>query len=121
MYVVNRRSNIALQFERNQELLPTAMSSHSSVATRRVFDVAVVGGGVSGLSAALRLSQVDESLSVGLLEADESRLGGRVRTTSLNGQPLELGAQWIHGRGENPLWKFAEENKVSKVWLKLSH
>jgi hypothetical protein len=25
---------------------------------------------------------------------------------------LELGAQWIHGRGENPLWKFCLQNQL---------
>jgi hypothetical protein len=25
---------------------------------------------------------------------------------------LELGAQWIHGRGENPLWKFCLHNQL---------
>ena len=25
---------------------------------------------------------------------------------------LELGAQWIHGRGECPLWKFVNDNQI---------
>ena len=31
-----------------------------------------------------------------VLEA-KNNLGGRIRTVSLNGSPLELGAQWIYG------------------------
>ncbi len=79
---------------------------------RRDFDVVVVGAGVAGLSAAHRLGKEDPSLSVALLEAEAERIGGRVHTVQLNGQPLELGAQWIHGRGENPLWKFVQEQGV---------
>ena len=35
-----------------------------------------------------------------------SRLGGRVESWPLGeGSQVELGAQWIHGRGECPLWR----------------
>ena len=51
------------------------------------------------------------SSKVIVLEA-EDRLGGRIETIPKNGNVIELGAQWIHGRGENPLWKFVVENKV---------
>jgi monoamine oxidase len=46
-----------------------------------------------------------------ILEALD-RVGGRIHTIPVNGDWVELGAQWIHGRGENPLWKFVQENKV---------
>ena len=26
---------------------------------------------------------------------------------------VELGAQWIHGRGENPVWKYVNENNIT--------
>ena len=29
--------------------------------------------------------------------------------------PLELGAQWIHGRGECPLWKFVNDNQIAGI------
>ena len=38
-----------------------------------------------------------------------SRVGGRVESFPLllgGGSCVELGAQWIHGRGECPLWKY---------------
>ena len=63
-------------------------------------------GGVSGLFAALRLVEEGRH-SVTLLEAAD-RLGGRVHTVQHNGSPLDLGAQWIHGRGECPLWQFVK-------------
>ena len=59
------------------------------------YKVIVIGGGLSGLSAATHL--VDHGISgVCVLEA-KNNLGGRIRTVSLNGSPLELGAQWIYG------------------------
>ncbi len=60
-------------------------------------DVAVVGGGFAGLSAGLRLLRAGRSFVV--LEASD-RIGGRAWTDYglLEGVPLELGAQMIHGR-----------------------
>jgi len=62
-------------------------------------DVLIVGGGTAGLSCARNLSKGDKSIKILLLEA-ESRLGGRIHTIEYEGNPLELGAQWIHGRGK---------------------
>jgi oxygen-dependent protoporphyrinogen oxidase len=50
--------------------------------------VVVVGGGVSGLVAAWHLAKA--GARVVLFEADEA-LGGKLRTTSLEGHPLDLG------------------------------
>jgi monoamine oxidase len=55
-------------------------------------DVAVVGGGVSGLYAAWRLAEANPSLSVRLYEQGQ-RLGGRLRTLEVVGDSaVELGA-----------------------------
>ena len=51
-----------------------------------------------------------------ILEALD-RIGGRIHTIPVNGDWAELGAQWIHGRGENPLWKFVQENKVINFFV----
>jgi len=57
----------------------------------------VIGGGFAGLSAALRLIEAGHTCVV--LEASD-RLGGRTYTDYrlVEGVPLELGAQMIHGR-----------------------
>jgi monoamine oxidase len=59
-------------------------------------DVIVIGAGVAGLTAARRLAEA--GLHVLILEARE-RIGGRVWTIQAqNGVPVELGAEFIHGR-----------------------
>src|SRR6187551_165042 len=59
-------------------------------------DVIVIGAGVSGLAAALRLSRAGRRVLV--LEARE-RVGGRVLTLPLRGLPIgvEYGAEFVHG------------------------
>jgi len=55
--------------------------------------VVVVGAGMAGLTAALRLSR--QSHDVTVLEA-QNRVGGRVRSVTLsNGEIGELGGEWI--------------------------
>jgi oxygen-dependent protoporphyrinogen oxidase len=52
--------------------------------------VVVIGGGISGLAAAHRLTELDSSLQVTLLEAS-SRLGGTLQTDERDGFLLERG------------------------------
>jgi monoamine oxidase len=68
--------------------------------------VLVIGGGISGLVAALRL--VRSGREVVVLEA-RSRLGGRIWTEFLpDGRPVELGAEFIHGDGV-ATWSYIQE------------
>lgn len=55
--------------------------------------VAVVGGGVSGLICARRLSQA--GVHVTLFES-EPLLGGEIRTTSFAGHQIDMGAEAVH-------------------------
>lgn len=63
-------------------------------------DVLIVGGGVGGLVAAA-------GMRVTLLEARD-RLGGRIWTRQTPNYPVELGAEFIHGRPEEILQVAAE-------------
>ena len=65
--------------------------------------VIVVGGGVSGLSAANVLCQSGQ-FDVTILEA-EKRLGGRIHSIDFHGENIELGAQWIHGCEGNEVYE----------------
>lgn len=55
-------------------------------------DVVVVGAGVTGLTAACRLSAAGQSVLV--LEARD-RVGGRLWTDVIDGQMREIGGQWV--------------------------
>lgn len=67
--------------------------------------IAVIGAGISGLSAARMLSQAGREVTV--LEARD-RIGGRIWTSAALDVPLDLGASWIHGIRGNPLSKLAD-------------
>ena len=49
-----------------------------------------------------------------VLEAQD-RIGGRLNTVPINGAFIERGAQWVHGQGKNPLYKFCLEKNVRKT------
>ncbi len=68
--------------------MATSETGHRSVET----DVVVVGAGIAGLSAGTRLAE--HGLDVHVLEARD-RVGGRVFNIEFDGQPNELGGQWI--------------------------
>jgi monoamine oxidase len=61
----------------------------------------VVGGGIAGLAAALRLGRAGFSVTV--LEARD-RIGGRIFTRNVDGVPIEFGAEFIHGRAPE-IWE----------------
>ncbi|MGC2696466.1 MAG: NAD(P)/FAD-dependent oxidoreductase [Candidatus Angelobacter sp.] len=74
-------------------------------------NVVVIGGGIAGLTAARRLTEA--GLGVILLEARD-RLGGRICTHHTPDYPVELGAEFVHGRPEEIL-AFAAEAAVPIV------
>ena len=81
-------------------------------AARERWDVAVVGAGVTGLSAARNLA--DHGLSVIVLEARD-RIGGQLYTDhAFSSVPVELGAGLIHGR-EAYTWELVAEAGAETV------
>merc|ERR1712168_1267084 len=73
------------------------------------YTVIMVGGGISGLSAARHLT-ANGITDIIILEA-RSRLGGRMFTRMKNGFNMEMGAQWIHEvkEGSNVLLDYAND------------
>ena len=74
-------------------------------------DALVIGGGIAGLTAARRLTEA--GLRVTLLEARD-RLGGRIYTRHGPDFPVELGAEFVHGRPEE-IFALAGEAGVAIV------
>ncbi|KAI8494936.1 hypothetical protein Bbelb_275410 [Branchiostoma belcheri] len=89
-----------------------ASRDHKRVAmTTRRPQVVIVGAGIAGLSAAVELTQTGDT-DVTVLEAMD-RPGGRVHTvTALGVDNLDLGATWLHGNKDNPLYNLALQNNL---------
>ena len=93
-------------------------------------DALIIGGGIAGLIAARHLTEA--GLRVTLLEARD-RLGGRIYTHSTAEYPVELGAEFVHGRPEEILALAAEgavpivpvqgnfRRKISGKWAEAGH
>lgn len=72
--------------------------------------IIIVGAGMAGIGAALTLCQHGFK-DIKILEAEEEP-GGRLKTLELQNGIIELGAQWIHGKENNCLYRIAEEHNL---------
>ena len=89
----------------------TGLSVAEEVLKTGAKTIAVIGAGTSGLTAAKQLSGAGKSVTV--FEARD-RIGGRVWTNHDLGEPLDLGASWIHGVKGNPLSELADELELER-------
>jgi monoamine oxidase len=75
-------------------------------------DVVIIGAGAAGIGAARELKRLGKSFI--LLEARE-RAGGRVFTDLSLGQPVDMGAAYIHFAETNPWSTLAQEAGIDPV------
>ena len=71
--------------------------------------IIVIGAGTAGLTAASELQKMGKSVLV--LEARD-RLGGRIFSQKIAGKVYDLGASWIHGIENNPIWSIVQQNQI---------
>ena len=76
-------------------------SSERQGADAAPIDALVIGAGLAGLACAQRLMAAGRRVVV--LEA-RPRLGGRIWTERRQGAAIDLGASWLHGIDNNPLY-----------------
>lgn len=77
----------------------------------------VIGGGIAGLAAALELAK--NGILTTVLEAKD-RFGGRIHTIRHGGVPVELGAEFIHGRSK-PLLEAIQRAGLSEQTVQDKH
>ncbi|MEO7753895.1 MAG: protoporphyrinogen oxidase [Terracoccus sp.] len=76
--------------------------------------VAVIGGGVAGLSAAWELVRSGEDLSVTLFEGSD-RVGGKMRLAEVGGAVIDVGAESVLARRPEAVELFAELGLGARV------
>lgn len=65
----------------------------ATIKDKQQYDIAIIGGGLAGLTAARELS--GRGLRIAIFEAKD-RLGGRTWFQEWRGQPLEMGGGWVY-------------------------
>ncbi|KAK4512289.1 NifU-like protein 5, mitochondrial [Mucor velutinosus] len=83
-------------------LLLSAESKH--ITTK----VAILGAGASGISAAKLLSKA--GMHDYIIVDAQSFIGGRVQHEAFGNSYVELGANWIYGKGDNPIHRMAMQH-----------
>src|SRR5258707_12584239 len=73
-------------------------------------DVLIIGAGAAGLAAWRELHSI--GLNVAVLEA-RNRIGGRILTDHSTPSPVELGAEFVHGK-PRPIWSILENARLQR-------
>ncbi|KAK0083404.1 hypothetical protein PV325_008829 [Microctonus aethiopoides] len=90
-----------------------AASTGESVDDRNSCKICIIGGGMAGLSAANHLLKNNQTDFI-IIEA-RNRIGGRIISTKIGEEKVELGANWIHGVLGNPMFELAMANGLINI------
>lgn len=85
------------------------MSTLTQQSTQQL-PIIIVGAGTAGLSCAQALQTAGKNVL--LLEAQD-RIGGRVHSQSHANDVFDLGASWIHGIENNPIWEISQQHQIA--------
>ncbi|CAG9577546.1 unnamed protein product [Danaus chrysippus] len=85
------------------------LQANCNVINQR-YDTIVVGLGAAGATAASTLAKSGKRV---LALEGQDRVGGRVHTVEFGDGVVELGAEWIHGIENSPVYEAAIRNNVS--------
>ncbi|RVX10503.1 Polyamine oxidase [Vitis vinifera] len=98
-------------------IMAVVFSASSAIAAEEVHAVVIVGAGMSGISAANKLSEAGIE-NILILEAT-NRIGGRIQKTNFAGLSVEIGASWVEGVGGprlNPIWDMVNRLKLTTFY-----
>ncbi len=82
------------------------------------YDVIVIGAGTAGISAAAQLKQTSKDILI--LEA-RNRIGGRIWSEITPKGIVDLGASWIEGITNNPIYAKAKQHNIKLVSTDLEY
>ena len=86
------------------------MATSSAQQHSSQLPIIVVGAGTAGLSCAKALHAAGKHVFV--LEA-QSRIGGRIHSETHGDEVFDLGASWIHGINNNPIWEITQQHQIA--------
>ncbi|XP_053202608.1 peroxisomal N(1)-acetyl-spermine/spermidine oxidase-like [Panonychus citri] len=75
-------------------------------------DIIIIGAGMSGVSCAYHLIVESNYKGKVIILEGRNRVGGRMVGETIDGQNVELGANWIHGIINNPIYDLAVRYKL---------
>ena len=76
-----------------------------------MFDVIIIGGGIAGLYSAYKMKELDPSVNLLLVEA-EDHLGGRAGNYNFHGQSVPIGAGVGRKKKDKLLIKLLDKLKI---------
>jgi polyamine oxidase len=97
--------------------LPLAICAHNS--THKKTTVVILGAGLTGITAAKALA-LERNITDFLIVEALPEVGGRLKSSSIGGYPIEVGGNWIQGLGTNPIWALAQKYNVTNRYSNLS-